>query len=96
MKHLLGECDQELEVKFTPPQAKSRRAELIKYFHERLRNKDDKPFSVRFIAIKLSHLKIKDLDYLVSVCKDVQNRRGKEAMQKFFWWSIKGVDKLGA
>ena len=67
----------------------SERAELIKFFVDTLRNKNNKPFSARMIAIKLSHLKVNDLYNFISQCKDVRNRRGEIAMNKFFWFSLK-------
>jgi len=67
----------------------SERAELISFFVDNLRNKNNKSFSARMIAIKLSHIPTKDLYYFISVCKDIDNRRGRDAMGKFFWWSLK-------
>lgn len=67
----------------------SERAELLRYFVDTLRNKNKKPFPARMIAIKLSHIPTKDLYYFISVCKDIDNRRGRDAMSKFFWWSLK-------
>jgi len=67
----------------------SERAELIKFFVDNLKQKNGKPFSARMIAIKLSHLSLEDIRYFISMCKDIKNRRGQEAMQKYFWFSIK-------
>lgn len=86
-------CDQDnLEyrpISITKTKARSERAELIQYFVDRLRNKDNKPFSARLIAIKLSHLSLEDLYYLKSTFQDTYNRKGIESAQKYFWWSIK-------
>jgi hypothetical protein len=67
----------------------SERAELIKFFVDNLKQKNGKPFPARGIAVKLSHLKREDLYNFISQCKDVRNRKGEVAMQKFFWWSLK-------
>ena len=65
----------------------SERAELIKFFHERLRNKKGRPFTAKLIAIKLGHVDIKDLYFLRSKCIDVENRGG--SFGKCFWGSLK-------
>ena len=67
----------------------SERAELISFFVENLRNKQNKKFPARMIAVKLSHLSLEDLRYFISVFKDIQNRKNNEAAQRFFWWSLK-------
>jgi len=67
----------------------SERSELIKFFVDTLRNKQNKKFPAKLIAIKLSHLSTADLYYFISVCKDIDNRKGREAMSKFFWWSLR-------
>ena len=67
----------------------SERAEVIKFFVDNLKGKTGKPFSARMIAVKLSHFKLGDLYYFMSVCKDIQKCKGQESFQKYFWWSIK-------
>lgn len=75
--------------KIEKPKPRSERAELLSYFVENIKNKDDKPFNARMIAVKLSHLSVQDLYYFKSVCKDIYNRQGQTALNKYFWWSIK-------
>jgi hypothetical protein len=41
------------------------------------------------IAIKLSHLSLQDLRYMISVFKDAENRKGLDYASKWFWWSLK-------
>lgn len=66
----------------------SERAELIKFFHERLRNKKGKPFTAKLIAIKLGDIKdVRDLQFLKSKCLDAENRG--YPFSKCFWGSIK-------
>lgn len=72
---------------------RSERGDLLNYFLENIKNKDGKSFNIKRIAFVLSHLKTPDLYYFQSVCKDVQNRRGQEALNKFFWWSLKCNNK---
>ena len=67
----------------------SERVELIKFFVDTLRNKQNKKFPARMIAIKLSHLSMEDLRYMISVFKDAQNRKGLDYASKWFWFSIK-------
>ena len=67
----------------------SERSELIKYFVENLRNKNGKPFSARMIAIKMSHLSLQDIRYMISVFKDNLNRKGLDGASKEFWWSLR-------
>lgn len=79
-----------VNYKLEKPKIKSERAELISYFVETILNKNNKQFPAKRIAIALAHIKdLKDLYYFKSVCQDVYNRRGQEAVNKFFWWSIK-------
>jgi len=68
---------------------KSERAKLVSFFVENLKNKKGKSFPKSMIAIKLSHIPTKDLSYMISIFKDTTNRRGMEAANKEFWWSIK-------
>jgi len=68
---------------------KSERAEFVSFFVENLKNKEGKHFPKSMIAIKLSHIPTKDLSYMISIFKDTTNRRGIDAANKEFWWSIK-------
>ena len=65
------------------------RADLIKFFVDNLKQKNKKPFSARMIAIKMSHLSLQDIRYMISVFKDIQNRKGNISAQKWFFWSLK-------
>ena len=71
------------------PKKGSERAGVIKFFVENLWDKNIKHYPAKRIAIALAHLKLNDLYYFQSVCKDVMARRGAEAMNKYFWWSIR-------
>ena len=68
----------------------SERAELIKFFVENITDKKGKKYKPSRIAVLLSPLIVKDLYYLQSVFKDIQNRKGIVYAQKWFWWSIRG------
>ena len=50
-----------------------------------------KPFPASFFAIKLSHIPTEDLFYLISVEKDIINRKGykKCSFSKWLFYSIK-------
>lgn len=72
-----------LELKVSKPKVKSERAELVKFFVDRLLNKDGKPFPARFIAFKLAHIPTKDLYYLQSTCNKAKS------FGACFWGSIK-------
>ena len=50
-----------------------------------------KPFPSSFFAIKLSHIPTKDLLYLISIEKDIINRKGykKCSFSKWLFYSIK-------
>lgn len=64
------------------------RAEMIRYFQDKLRDKKGKPFTARFIAVKLGDIKdVRDLQFLKSKCLDAENRG--YSFGKCFWWSIK-------
>lgn len=41
--------------------AASERSELIRYFHERAKDKAGKPYRASYIAMRLSHLSMRDL-----------------------------------
>jgi len=68
---------------------KSERQLLISFFVENLRNKQNKKFPAKMIAVKLSHLSMEDLRHTISVFKDNLNRKGLNGASKEFWWSIK-------
>ena len=67
----------------------SERAELLTFFIDNLKDKNNKPYKPARIGMLLAHIPTKDLYYFISTCKDTLNRRGQEAMQKYFWFSIK-------
>lgn len=62
------------------------RATLIKYFHERARDKEGQLFEVSYIGMRLSHLKVNDLYYLKSICES-ESKRGS-IWNKVFFGSI--------
>ena len=69
--------------------ANSERADLVKFFVDNLRDKNNKPFKVGFIVQKLSHLKTPDLYYVKSVFRDNLMRKGLDGASKELWWSLK-------
>jgi hypothetical protein len=71
------------------PKTKSQRAELVKFFIDNLRDKNDKPFRTGFIVQKLSHIKTPDLYYVKSIFRDNLMRKGLDGASKEFWWSLK-------
>lgn len=88
MKFICSNQDEDLEfkpleVKVSKPKVKSERAELVKFFVDRLVNKDGKPYPARLIAVKLAHIPTKDLYYLQSTCNKAKS------FGACFWWSIK-------
>ena len=74
-----------------PQSTKTERGELLKYFtgvinKERIGTKW-KPVTIRGVAVTLSHLSLKDLYYMQSVCKDKEYRG--ESCGKYIYGSIK-------
>ena len=68
----------------------SERAECIKFFLERITDKQGKQYKPARMGVLLSHIKdLSDLYYFISVCKDIENRKGSVSMAKFFWWSLR-------
>jgi hypothetical protein len=72
-----------------PVKVKSERAELVKFFVEKLKDKQGKPFPARRIAVALGHIPTKDIYYIISIFKDTEKRRGLIGASKEFWFSIK-------
>jgi len=72
----------------------NRRQELLKDIVENINIEREgtkyKKISAKIVAIKCSHLKEKDLEYFISICKDYKNRKG--SFSKCFWGSLK-LDK---
>lgn len=82
------EREEELAKKRSGP--RNARDEFLEYFFKRLSPswKGKAPFTMRLLAIKISHLKsLSDLAYLKSICEDGE-RRGK-AFSYVFWGSLK-------
>jgi len=69
--------------------SRSERADLIKFFVDNLWNKNNKNYPAKRIAIALAHVPTQDIYFMISVAKDIMARRGVEAMNKWFWWSLK-------
>lgn len=65
--------------------SRSERADLIKVFHERVLNKNDKQYPPAFIASKLSIYSLEDLRYMISDCKLNWNNE----LGKYFWCLFK-------
>lgn len=78
-----------LEVRGGKSKVRSERANLIKFFIENVLDRKGNQYKPSFIAMRLSHIPTKDLYYSVSIYKDTLQRRGREAADKEFWWSIK-------
>ena len=68
---------------------KSERAEVIKFFVDKIVDKKGKKYRPSFIGMKLAHLELKDLYWFQSVFRDIENRKGIEAANKYFWGSLK-------
>lgn len=63
------------------------RATLLKYFHERAKDRYGLPFDISYIGMLLAHLKdVRDLYYLKSICEDSVRRGG--VWNKTFFGSI--------
>ena len=96
MTYLIATDNQisKLELKVEKPsKVKSERAELLKFFLDNLRDKNNKPFRAGHIATKLSHIKTPDLYYIKSVFRDTLFRKGLDGASKEFWWSLKVKEK---
>lgn len=63
------------------------RADLIKYFHDRARNREGKQYPVAFIGMKLAHLDLNALYYMKSVLES-ETKRGA-TWGKVFWGMLK-------
>lgn len=73
----------------TKKKIRSERSELVKFFLDNLRDKNNKPFKVGFIVQKLSHIKTPDLYFVKSVFRDTLMRKGLDSASREFWWSIR-------
>lgn len=67
----------------------SERAELIKYFVDHARDKNNKPFKASFIGYKLSHLKLEDLYSFKSMLVDRSRTQVNFNWNKTFWGMLK-------
>jgi len=81
----IGEALQLREVPKT--NINSKRSYIISQFVEEINLESKKPFNASFIAFKVSHLKIPDLEYFFSICRDYKRRNG--SFGKCFWGSLK-------
>jgi len=61
----------------------SERAELIRVFLDRLRNKEGKPYTPAFLGMKLSPIKTADLYSLQKKCEQARN------FGAMFWYLLK-------
>lgn len=77
---------------------RSERGDLIEYFMTEANADRDgakfKKLPLSYYAFKLSHINVKDLYYLKSVCEDAR-RRGN-SWSKTFWWQIRPTEELPA
>lgn len=71
IKHLLKQPPR-------PQPRSSERGDLLQYFTDRINERRKgtkfKPLTIRAIAVKLSHLGLRDLYYLKSVCDEAERR----------------------
>lgn len=74
-------------VKILDKKKTSERAELLSFFVDNLRDKNNKKYRAAFIGMKLAHIPTKDLYYFRSCCQDRMNRG--ENWQKYFWYSLR-------
>jgi hypothetical protein len=72
-----------------PVKVKSERGELIRFFVDKLKDKQGKPFPARRIAVALGHIPTKDIYYIISIFKDTEKRRGLVGASKEFWFNLK-------
>ena len=72
----------------------NQRAECIKFFLERILDKQGKQYKPARMAVLLSHIPTKDLFFSISIFKDTERRRRKVAAQKEFFWSLKYQKKI--
>lgn len=61
----------------------SERGDLLQYFTDTIKDRKGKPYRIAYIAMRLSHLQVKDLYYLQSLCKQSNN------FERTFWGSLK-------
>lgn len=71
------------------PRTGSERSELIRYFHERARDKAGKPYRIGYLAMRLSHLSVSDLYYMKSVLEDGSRTRDGFNWGKTFFGMLK-------
>ena len=64
------------------------RAGLIKYFHERARNKLDEQFDVSYIGMILAHLTLQDLYSFKSMLEDRARTKRNFNWNKDFFWEL--------
>lgn len=67
----------------------SERAGLIKYFHERARNKFNETFDVSYIGMILAHLTVQDLYAFKSMLEDRSRTKKNFNWNKDFFWELK-------
>ena len=74
---------------------KTERGELLEFFLEKINNERKgtkyKPISIKFLAVKLGYLSIKDLYYVKSVGLDYEHRHGSFSKYLFGATKIKKV-----
>ena len=67
----------------------SERAECIRFFLEKITDKQGKQYKPARMAVLLSHIPTEHLHYSTSIFRDTERRRGKVAAQKEFFWSLR-------
>ncbi len=66
----------------------NKRQWIISQFLEELNGERKEPWKASYIAFRLSHLKVSDLEYMFSICQSYK-KEGKGAFGKCFWGSLK-------
>jgi len=67
----------------------SERAECIRFFLEKITDKQGKQYKPARMAVLLSHIKTPDLHYSISIFKDTERRRGRDSACKEFWYKLR-------
>lgn len=78
-----------LTVEQRKKRAGSERSDLIRYFHERARDRRNKPFRAGYIAFRLSHLSIADLYAFRSMLEDRSRTKDGFHWNKTFFGMLK-------
>lgn len=70
--------------------AGSERATLIEFFVDNVKDRKGKKYKPSFIAMRVSHLKLADLYYMMSQAKEYEKKGGE--IGKYFFGSLRVKD----